>query len=90
MINCFCYEKLYQRQIEIMKNWHSLEHDFSFMKTNEKRSQNHVKWIWFGSAKRSQGCSDRSILIEWRMNCICAKWIVPLLDRTRVWWLWAK
>jgi len=33
---------------------------------------------------------DWSILIEWRMNCICAKWIVPLLDRTRVWWLWAK
>lgn len=32
---------------KIMKNWHSLERDFSFMKDNEKRSQNRVKWISF-------------------------------------------
>jgi len=73
-----------------MKNWHSLDHDFSFMKASEKRSQNHVKWICFDCGKGVKVAPDRSILIEWRMNCICAKWIVPLLDRTRVWWLWAK
>jgi len=47
-----------------MKNWHSLERDFSFMKANEKRSQNHVKWICFDRGKGVKVAPDRSIHLD--------------------------